>query len=139
MIEEYRPDNIKGLLHDLPQKKLEMQSLQMRYEILDGVGGIEYGDKVTGSKPTDKLERVALERIELRKEITLYEQEINHVEWCITQLPEVQQAVINEFFFSGDRCSNAQYRLSLTYNISQAEVYRQRKKALRTLKKMIFG
>ena len=100
---------------------------------------MDYGNKVTGGKSTDALEKIALRRIDLATKIKDYEHDLQRIDDCMAQLTETEQTVLTEFFLKGQTKTAAVYRLSQALHLEQSAIYEMRKRALNKFQQLIFG
>ncbi len=139
MIEQYYHYDTAKLLAEYNHNKAVLKSLREQYNALDGAGGMDYGNKVTGGKSTDALEKIALRRIDLATKIKDYEHDLQRIDDCMAQLTETEQTVLTEFFLKGQTKTAAVYRLSQALHLEQSAIYEMRKRALNKFQQLIFG
>lgn len=139
MIEQYYHYDTAKLLAEYNHNKAVLKSLREQYNALDGAGGMDYGNKATGGKSTDALEKIALRRIDLATKIKDYEHDLQRIDDCMAQLTETEQTVLTEFFLKGQTKTAAVYRLSQALHLEQSAIYEMRKRALNKFQQLIFG
>lgn len=140
MIEKYYSYDTKGLLLELEDSRRTLRNLEVQYMELDGARALDYStERVQTSSPVNGLEKVAIQRTDLRAKIDRYRRDIELVDKCIRALPEDEQIVISEFFFKKKSKQAAVIALCDRLALEKTAVYSLRQKALRDFERLLFG
>ncbi len=140
MLENYYNYDTKGLLLDLESSRDTLRRLERQYADMDGARAMDYStERVCASNPTGSLEKIAIQRTDLRMKIERYRRDIALVDACINALPKDEQTVIAEFFFKDKSKQAAVVSLCDKLALEQSAVYSLRRKALSDFERLLFG
>lgn len=140
MIERYYSYDTKDLLYELEDSRRTLKQLEQQYIELDGARAMDYSvERVRSSSPVDGLERIAIQRADLKAKIDRYRRDIELVDKCIAALPEDEQIVLAEFFLKKKTKQAAVISLCDRLALEQSAIYSLRRKALRDFERLLFG
>lgn len=140
MIEKYYNYDTKSLLSDLESSRRTLKRLESQYADMDGSRAIDYStEKVSSSSPKDSLEKIAIQRTDLKTKIERYRRDLELIDACFNALPEEEQIVLSEFFFKKKSKQAAVVTLCDKLALEQSAVYSLRRKALKNFERLLFG
>lgn len=139
MIEKYQTFEIERLLKDMPMHRATLESLREQLENLDGVGGMDSGERVGGTKPVDSVEQLVIRRMMLELKIENLQRDVDLIDRLFRVLPEDEQAAIEEFFWNQNNDKSARIKLMERLHLEQSAVYDIRRRAIARMKQMICG
>lgn len=134
MIARYLSFDITKYLKDYYYYLEVIDSLEAKYNDLDGLKAINPAAEKVQEKPTEfEVEKIAIQRVELSRKIADYREHITTCQRALQRLTEEEQKVIDCFF--NPKTEVDFYEMGL----SQASAYRIRKEALEKLSLFIVG
>lgn len=139
MIEKYHKFDIEKLLKDMPMHRAEIVSLQEQLKNLDGVGGMDNGERVGGTKPVDGVEQLVIRRMFLELQIENLKKDVDLIDRLFLVLAPDEQAAIEEFFWKYQSKAAAVVNLSERLHIEQSSIYELRKNAINHMAMLICG
>lgn len=142
VIEKYCTYKVDKMLQDYQINRKALELRKQEYKYMDGTKGVTYGDKVSGTKQIDGLPRLAERRIDIENRIRIDEADFKLLDRCISQLPERERIVVEEFYINRkDTDQNPAIIAKLTdkLHLQESRIYDLRRDALEHLTQMIFA